>query len=129
MSNPDRQMIKKSRNTNNLGRFVCDNCGRRFTEKANLQRHQVIHTPPKHQCKYDDCQFKHHNKNTVSLHESSHETTSLYCTVCYSRFGEQKNLNKHIKEQHSPPAFACSICQMLFKSKGNLQSHNNTYHQ
>ncbi|XP_034024525.1 zinc finger protein 350-like [Thalassophryne amazonica] len=75
--------------------FWCSECGKRFGNKWNLNRHIKIHTGQK----------------------------PFRCSVCGKRFVENCDLNKHMKIHSGQKPFGCSECGKRFGLKSYLSKH------
>ncbi|KAH7871317.1 uncharacterized protein C8R40DRAFT_1174739 [Lentinula edodes] len=88
--------------TNVEAPFICSQCGIRTFRKADLQRHEKIHTGVRHQCPHEGCKFsasQRSNLNThLALHDPSRRRACPDCAFCCK---DPSSLIRHRKSQHS----------------------------
>ena len=98
----NNEKYKDNNNDSDLRRFFCTVCGRRFSQKAHLTRHNKIHTNEK----------------------------PFTCFLCYRAFREKSTMQKHVKTVHrNLKAFACAVCDLSFSLKQELDQHVNVNHK
>ncbi|KAJ3849892.1 hypothetical protein EV368DRAFT_67056 [Lentinula lateritia] len=88
--------------TNVEAPFICAQCGTRTSRKADLRRHEKIHTGVRHQCPHEGCKFstpQRSNLNThLGLHDPSRKRTCPDCAFCCN---DPSSLIRHRKSKHS----------------------------
>ncbi len=101
IKNNNEKYKDNNNNDSDLRRFFCTVCGRRFSQKAHLTRHNKIHTNEK----------------------------PFTCFLCYRAFREKSTMQKHVKTVHrNLKAFACAVCDLSFSLKQELDQHVNVNH-
>ncbi|XP_051925821.1 gastrula zinc finger protein XlCGF57.1-like [Hippocampus zosterae] len=105
--------------------FICEFCGKTFTEKAALKRHLKRHTggrPRVHGC--DECGKKFTMSQHLHVHKRIHTGEKPYaCRVCGKTFRQVGNLDAHAKIHTGEKAFVCSLCGKSFRQKISLETH------
>ena len=79
--------------------FICEQCGKGFTQKTNLTRHKKVHLNGK-----------------------------FTCNRCFEHFGSEKSLEEHANKVHStivnqPNKFFCETCRKEFVARRSLVRH------
>ncbi|KAF7231637.1 zinc finger protein 250-like [Nothobranchius furzeri] len=103
--------------------FSCDNCGKRFSYKTNLNRHMGVHTGEKHfTCEL--CGQRFSQKAHLNRHDKLHTGQKTFtCELCGQRFSQKAHLNRHIKLHTGQKPFVCELCGQRFTQKTSLNRH------
>lgn len=125
----------------------CNVCGKQFKSKVHLKQHnRYVHSDTrKWSC--DECDAKFKQKRDFRLHMlKKHDVNYLKedydekkinsdeeykCKICKVTFSYMKNLNAHIKSQHTftEEMFQCDECESIFTKKRNLAAHKRLKHE
>jgi uncharacterized Zn-finger protein len=83
--------------------FTCERCGKVFTEKRSLTRHQKIHADSSQTYSCGVCSKEFSRANTRNRHEAAH-SYSLTCGVCGQYFNRLDILARHRALHERPEA-------------------------
>ncbi|XP_077319612.1 uncharacterized protein LOC143942237 [Lithobates pipiens] len=109
------------------GRYRCSECGKSFSQKPTLVKHQMIHTGISiFVCsKCDKCFTQRCN---LKRHERSHAVQRpCVCSYCGKGFTESSSLLKHQRIHTGFKPFACSECGRTFSISTYLIVHQRTH--
>lgn len=130
-------MYKSSRNLRrhiksaHLGEkpFVCDLCGKEFSQKTVLEAHHNTHIQEKnYSCEV--CSKKFKSNKLLKLHILRHvrteqpkqDTAPLECDICHKFYSSKLSLRSH-KQTHADAKIACTFCGKSFKIMAHLKVH------
>ena len=82
-------------------KYVCDKCGKQFTEKSNLTRHMKTHVQSSQTYPCDVCGKEFKRADHRKRHEESHNYT-INCPVCGQYFNRRESLLRHRALHESP---------------------------
>lgn len=113
--------------------FHCDICMAKFARIRYLNEH----TKNKHvsgnsekDYKCSKCPYETNHLSNFKIHQNSH-TKPFQCTVCMSKFSEERYLRIHVKDKHAEIGaekdHKCPQCPYQTNYKINLQNHLNTH--
>ncbi|XP_064551197.1 zinc finger protein ZFP2-like isoform X2 [Drosophila montana] len=114
-----------------LGNYFCDQCGRHFNDKANLNRHLQRHMGVK-QFECQECGHKDYTQHLINLHQRiQHQGEKPYaCKYCGERFANsmarlrhQRSHMEYLESSAEVPAFTCKLCNKSFRKKSILDTH------
>jgi uncharacterized Zn-finger protein len=75
-------------------KYVCDKCGKQFTEKHNLTRHMKTHVDSSQTYPCNICGKEFKRADHRKRHEESHNYT-ITCPVCGRYFNRRENMLRH----------------------------------
>ncbi|XP_071476354.1 uncharacterized protein [Diadema antillarum] len=106
--------------------FVCGDCGKVLSTKANLQRHERKHQGLKpFVCPICDKGFS--EKVVLKRHMKIHKEDVLTCEKCDQLFTSNEALNQHITDNGCAKSFRCRHCERTFSSKNGLARHQSSH--
>lgn len=109
--------------------FVCDLCGKEFSQKTVLEAHHSTHVQERnYSCEV--CQKRFKSSKLLKLHVTRHvkgaqtrqESEPLECDVCHKQYSSKMSLKNH-KQIHSDTKIACTFCGKNFKIMAHLKVH------
>lgn len=110
------------------GKHACSECGKKFTTKQKMFRHQWIHRKKTHSCEVCGTQFEKQNqldKHRLSAHPGDSPFT---CTECGKSFVSRQGLWEHGRTHAGSPAhFHCDTCSKTFSSRQGYLIHHRTH--
>jgi len=109
--------------------FVCEKCGKAFSQKGNLSTHvRDTHTNPLGvSCPI--CGKKLKNKNSLKVHIRTHsDALPFVCTAedCGRRFNQKCSLVIHQRIHTGEKPYTCS-CGKKFRSSSNCAAHKRSH--
>ncbi|XP_031463687.1 zinc finger protein 616-like [Phasianus colchicus] len=103
--------------------FSCGQCGRRFTTRGHLRTHQSIHTGERPFC-CGECGRSFRLEICLEAHRKTHAKGGPYlCAHCGKRLSTKIYFNIHMRTHTEKRPFACSECGKSFVKKGTLTAH------
>lgn len=120
--------IEQGTPNNKWGKHACSECGKKFTTKQKMFRHQWIHRKKTHSCEMCGSQFE--KQNQLDEHRlSAHPGDSPFtCTECGKSFVSRQGLWEHGRTHAGSPAhFHCDTCSKTFSSRQGYLIHHRTH--
>ncbi|XP_058830191.1 gastrula zinc finger protein XlCGF57.1-like [Topomyia yanbarensis] len=109
--------------------FVCDLCGKEFSQKTVLEAHHSTHVQERNFC-CEICRKWFKSSKLLKLHELRHVKSELprqvtepvECDVCHKLYSSKISLRSH-KQIHSDAKILCTFCDKSFKIRAHLKVH------
>ncbi|XP_036281935.1 zinc finger protein 211 isoform X11 [Pipistrellus kuhlii] len=103
--------------------YKCNECGKAFTYKLRLVQHLQIHNRVKpYEC--GECRKSFSYSSTLVKHQRVHTGARPYkCGECGNSFSQSSNLVQHQKIHNGARPYKCSECGKSFSYKCKLVQH------
>ena len=109
---------------------VCEDCGKRFTQKYWFQFHKVIHLDDSQKplvCGQPNCQFRTNSESHMKYHRrEKHCDPRLACPLnCGKFFRNEQMIASHMVSHSDQRNFVCDVegCHKTYKTKNSLHMH------
>lgn len=99
---------------------ICDECGRAFRTRSNLQQHKRSHMPvAEYPFECEVCGKRFLAKNGHRLHVLRHlGVREFACPLCPARMVSQLELKAHVANHDRSVEWPCGECAMVYQRKG-----------
>ncbi|KAL7878082.1 hypothetical protein SRHO_G00047250 [Serrasalmus rhombeus] len=130
ISFPDQVSLKSHMLTHRASMspsYVCNQCGKKFTQACNLKVHQRIHQRDGlHLCSH--CGKGYSSFSDLRKHRCSQAGDKPYsCTLCGNKFSRLWNLKLHRRIHTQEKPHQCSMCEKSFTRADILKVHQRTH--
>ncbi|KAL8606674.1 hypothetical protein ACOMHN_055349 [Nucella lapillus] len=107
-------------------RFICQQCGARFSRKSNLINHIKIHNDDK-QFECPHCQRRFIQAGSLKSHvfrmHNPHRARPYVCEVCGAARYAKDQFDKHMMIHTGTKPFKCQVCGAAFVQSNALKGH------
>lgn len=109
---------------NQVMKFECSKCDKKFPLYHMLQRHFVIRHVHIYYCDY--CQRSFSDKHHLTRHIFGHMGLKPFkCNICSQKFTRKCKLQVHLQRHSNKKDYDCKICNKQFMFKNLLKKHMN----
>lgn len=126
----DKHVLMKHKYREQLLKFACDHCGKRYLRRCHLRMHQyskhsIPHNVQIFRCEEEGCRYTCIRRMSLIQHKSKHVKEKQYsCEYCGKKMKTAVTLRKHISKIHlNIRPYLCQMCAQAFGEDSELQSH------
>lgn len=103
--------------------FNCDMCEKKFTTKAYLAKHKLLHTDRLYACKH--CSETFPEKELMKEHqkEKHAQPRNFLCNICGDSFQRNEYLKIHMRRHTGEKPYKCRFCEKGFPRSTDLKMH------
>ncbi|XP_029634689.1 zinc finger protein 99 [Octopus sinensis] len=126
----DKHVLMKHKYREQLLKFACNHCGKRYLRRCHLRMHQyskhsIPHNVQIFRCEEEGCRYTCIRRMSLIQHKSKHVKEKQYsCEYCGKRMKTAVTLRKHVSKIHlNIRPYLCQMCAQAFGEDSELQSH------
>ena len=117
-------------------KYICDDCGKAFVGKVDLDRHKIIKHTRNFPLKCEKCGLgfinskrKQFVKHIAKCHGEPRIRNKIWtCEQCGKEFNKKSNYQVHLKHHSQIKDFSCLSCGKAFYAKRALITHTEKNH-
>lgn len=104
-------------------RHQCEECGKCFRNRFNLNAHLIIHAGTRpFKCEFCDAGFSH--PNSLKSHRFLHTGNRPHkCSQCDKGFVSTSALRTHMREHTGEMPYVCHFCSKRFATQSSFKRH------
>lgn len=117
-----------------IKRFVCEECGKKFNQRAQLQQHAIVHAKEANvPCQSCDETFatgvlyREHMRNRHDAAGADQQLLPFECNVCNRVFPNRVCLTVH-KHCHRERTVLCNVCGKAYRTVTQMKVHMKLSH-
>ncbi|XP_030047161.1 uncharacterized protein LOC115461455 [Microcaecilia unicolor] len=117
------------REENGMKSFLCDTCGKSFSQMSHVKRHEMIHIGiRKKPFKCNECNKCFAYLSVLKIHQRVHTGEKPFkCSDCDKSFYQQAGLKIHQRIHTGERPFMCLVCGKRFYYQSSLKSTREPY--
>ncbi|XP_030047652.1 uncharacterized protein LOC115461718 [Microcaecilia unicolor] len=117
------------REENGMKSFLCDTCGKSFSQMSHVKRHEMIHIGiRKKPFKCNECNKCFAYLSVLKIHQRVHTGEKPFkCSDCDKSFYQQAGLKIHQRIHTGERPFMCLVCGKRFYYQSSLKKHKGSH--
>ena len=102
---------------------ICDQCGKAFAFKSQLDTHQSVHSKTRYKCTHSSCGCDFKNVGDLTRHLKLHKADVHQCPDCNYSNANIRNFESHWLKHSRITKYKCKICNKEFIYNTQYQRH------